>query len=152
MAACLRVLGDDDAPEAAAVAAAWFAWESALARPWQRPPVAASSSSPGALASYRLQAAYLRRQCDLRDGEVLEAAAAAGELPTALVHGRLDLVCRPASAWSLWRTMPQARLHLVGQAGHDSFPSAMAGALTEAADRFAADGHFAGLGPEWFRR
>ncbi|MEZ5651472.1 MAG: prolyl aminopeptidase [Burkholderiaceae bacterium] len=152
MAACLRVLGDDDAPEAAAVAAAWFAWESTLARPWQRPPVAAASSSSGALASYRLQAAYLTRQCDLHDGEVLEAAAAAGDLPAALVHGRLDLVCRPMASWSLWRTMPQARLRLVDQAGHDSFPSGMAKALTEAADRFAADGHFAGLGSEWFRR
>ncbi|MEZ5658888.1 MAG: alpha/beta fold hydrolase [Burkholderiaceae bacterium] len=151
MAACLRQARGADEALAGRVVAAWLAWEAALSRPWLPPPVAAAGVSAATLAAYRLQADYLERCFDLHEGQVLAAADQARGLPCALIHGRFDWVCRPAGAWALWRSLPGARLRLVEQAGHDSYPPAMAKALREAADAYPRNGGFDELGSEWLR-
>ena len=54
-------------------------------------------------------------------------------IPAALVHGRLDLVCRARNALRLHEALPGSRLRLVDGAGHSPFEPPMARALIEAA-------------------
>jgi proline iminopeptidase len=67
-------------------------------------------------------------------------------VPTAIVHGRLDLVCRPANAWRVHQTLHGSRLRFVDGCGHHPFVPAMARTVTGAIDHFAAHGDFAGWG------
>ncbi|MEZ5738468.1 MAG: prolyl aminopeptidase [Burkholderiaceae bacterium] len=128
----------DSAP---AAAAAWAAWETTLSRPGAGPAGAgAEGASETSVRKYRLQAAYLNRLCDLDEAAVLAAARCAASLPTAIVHGRLDWVCRPVNAWRLGQVMPGARLRFVDHAGHDPFHAEMAGKLVSATDCFARSG------------
>jgi proline iminopeptidase len=91
---------------------------------------------------YRVQAHYLVRRCFLGERRLLEMAQCCGDMPTALLHGRRDIVCRPDNAWRLHQAMPQSRLRFVEDAGHDPFEPAMAAAVVSAADHFATAGHF----------
>jgi len=61
------------------------------------------------------------------------------EPPGVLVHGRLDLGSPLVTPYELARAWPDARLVVIGAAGHDGRDPGMAQALVAATDRFAAD-------------
>ena len=132
----------EDPDRAVSTAAAWLAWESALMRFGAAPPMPAISVDAAAVRRCRLQAAYLLRSCDLGEAALLDGCAALADKPAAIVHGRLDLVCRPRNALLLHRALRRSRLRLIERAGHDAFEPAIAGALVEACDAFARNGHF----------
>lgn len=150
--AAVRGMAGDDPAVVERVARAWVRWEATLTRPGLEPAGASGPLSDGMVAKYRLQAAYLARQCDVRDGEVLAAAVAARGMPAAIVHGRLDFVCRPGASWRVAEAFGGARLRLVEGAGHDPYQPAMAATLVRATDHFAEHGHFDGPGAQWTRR
>ena len=77
------------------------------------------------------------------------AARRSALLPTAIVHGRLDWVCRPHNAWKIHKLMNGSRLRLVDHAGHDPYHADMIAALVSATDVFATRGNFSSLGSEW---
>ena len=83
----------------------------------------------------RLCAHYFSHAAWLRDGELLDGAAALAGLPGVLIHGRLDLGGPPDVPWLLHRAWPGSELHLVrtGHQGGSEMTDAMLGAL----DRFA---------------
>lgn len=143
---CERVASGDDEAAIEAVRH-WMDWEEALSRPGFPPPAAGTTkriTAAAQLAKYRLQAHYLRHKCFMGEARALEFAHAMQGLPLAIVHGRLDLICRPANAWALHRAVPGSRLCFVDGAGHSPFDSPMAHALTAAGDHFLAHGSFAG--------
>jgi len=124
----------------------WMAWEDALARPGlapAEPPARPADAVQDRLDKYSLQAHYLRRHCFLGERRVLDCAARVHGLPTLLLHGRLDLVCRPANAWRVHRTIDGSRLRWVDSAGHNPFDAPMASALVDAAGHFLRQGNFA---------
>src|SRR5574338_463409 len=126
----------------------WMAWEGALAHPGEPPaglPEIAADVAPALLDKYRLQAHYLRRQCFLGEARLLDCAARLHGLPALILHGRLDLVCRPANAWKVHGTLHGSRLLWVDGAGHDPFHPAMAAALAAATTHFLRHGNFVGL-------
>ena len=143
-----RVLKDSD-PEAAVLAVRhWMAWEAALGRPGLAPaglPEIEDGSAAALVDKYRLQAYYLQRQCFLGESRVLDCAARLHGLPTLLLHGRLDLACRPANAWRVHRTLHGSRLLWVDGAGHNPFEPPMAAALIWATEHFLSHGDFADL-------
>ena len=98
------------------------------------------------LAKYRVQVFYLARRCFLGEARLLHWVSLLQRIPTAIVHGRLDLVCRPSNAWRVHQTLHGSRLRLVDGCGHDPFVPAMAQAVTGAIDHFAEHGDFAGWG------
>lgn len=81
----------------------------------------------------RVQLHYLKNQCFLGDQPLLDAARSI-QVPTTIVQGELDLVCPPATAWRLSRRMPNARLRMVGSAGHSALSAALAPILREEVD------------------
>ena len=132
-----------DAAHALALAKAWSAWEGALTdRRASLPPSSGAASEAALLAKYRLQSHYLAAQCFFPPQGALAAGASMGDLPVALLHGRLDWICRPQSAWDVQQTLPGSRLQWIDQAGHSPYEPPMAKALVGAIAHAAQHGHF----------
>ncbi len=136
------------ADEAALAVRHWMRWEATLSAPGRAP---AALPNPGAdeLAAlrdkYRIQAWYLRKLCFLDEAGVFGAAGRiSGRMPVAIVHGRLDLICRASGAWALHAALPGSRLHLVDGAGHSPFEPPIARSLIGAGAAFACRGDFSG--------
>lgn len=145
LAALCAALGGTDARVAAQAAQAWAAWEDAViapARPAPPPPARDAEALAALIDKYRVQAQYLAHRCFVDEDGVLEAAQRMAGLPTALLHGRLDLVCRARNALRLHAALTGSRLLLVDKAGHSPFEPAMARALIGALAHFAEHGDF----------
>ena len=147
LAALCAALAGPDLQAAAHAAQAWAAWEDAVIAPAQPapPPPAHDARALAALIDkYRVQAHYLIHHCFLDEDGVLEAARRMAGIPVALLHGRLDLVCRARNALRLHQALPGSRLRLVDGAGHSPFEPAMTRALIGALEHFAVHGDFSG--------
>jgi proline iminopeptidase len=150
-----RCLIDEDAGDRATLARAWFAWEQALSAPSSIPEPGAGSAaaSPRRTAPdahdallvdrYRVQAHYLRHGCWLDRPSLLERCARIPPVPTLLLHGAEDIVCRPAAALEVARALQAAgvpaRFRLIEGAGHDPTHAAMVDAIVRAAGSFASE-------------
>jgi proline iminopeptidase len=127
------------------LADAWRRWEAALAGAADPPPLDAAGSRALA-AKYRLQAQYIARGFDLRPNAVLRAMRRLDGLPTLLLHGRADLVCRPECSWLARQAQPHARLQWIDGVGHDPYARPMLAACRSALRTFARHGDFRSLG------
>ncbi len=148
-----RQLFADDAAVAGAAANAWNAWEEALTQGWRGvapsdpglppapspapPPApdAAAITAPPALPSllhkYRIQSHYLQHRCWLGEAELLRLARTLDGVPTTILHGRLDWICRPANALALHRAIGGSTLRWIDAAGHSPFDAPMAAAIVQ---------------------
>jgi len=142
-------VGDPDRARALTAVRHWMQWEAALSRP-ARPapplPRIAAADAARLVDKYRVQSHYLLHDTFMGDGQALQWARELGDLPLGLIHGRLDLVCRPDNAWRVHHCAPGSRLQLVPNVGHDPFARPMLAAIVAATDHFAAHGDFAGWG------
>ena len=145
-----RILDGHDAAAADAAAAAWSQWEEILSRAWRGlgPTTAGSEKSapatsdavpspPPAVATdplnkYRVQGHYLRHRCWLGANELLRMASTLGAVPTHILHGRLDWICRPGNAVALQRALPGSQLEWIDATGHSPFDPPMAEAIVRA--------------------
>lgn len=138
-------LHSDQPQEALARAMAWEAWEAALAQRQCVSPPPDLPAGDGACAlvdKYRVQSHYLMNGCFWGDVSLLERARSLASVPTAILHGRLDWICRPQAAWALHHSLPGSRLQWVDGGGHSPFEPAMALALAQAVVHYARHGHF----------
>ena len=148
----LAFLGDaftrGDPHECAAFALAWWRWERAMASPVSLgrsvpEPDAPTGDALAALVDrYRVQSHYLRHGCWLSQPSLLDRCARLPPVPTLLLHGLEDRVCRPEAALAVQARVPHSLLHWVAGAGHDPTHPAMAAATVAALDGFAAQAHF----------
>ena len=127
-------------------ALAWEAWESSVsqrqnASPRSTPPSAEEAAA--LLAKYRVQSFYLTHGCFWGDSALLTRAQTLASVPTAILHGRLDWVCRPQAAWDLHQCLPGSRLQWLETCGHSPFEPAMSQALGQAMAHFADHRNFA---------
>lgn len=146
-----RVLERGEPARAEAAVIAWARYEEALTTPGAAPAAAAppdAAERARLLDKYRVQAHYLTRRCFLGEKRLLADVARLHGLPTAILHGRLDLVCRPGNAWRVHRTLHGSRLWLVDGAGHSPFDAPMARALAGAAAHFALRRGFVSWGAD----
>ena len=141
---------------AQAAAQAWGLWEQAVTdRRWVAPAPtrlageAAQVQVQGQVDKYRVQSHYLTNGCFWGDVDLLERAAVLAQIPTAILHGRLDWICRPSAAWELHRSLPGSRLQWLDDCGHSPFEPDMARAMTEAMSFFSTHGHFSGWGRDY---
>ena len=108
-------------------------------------PVAPAGEALAALVDrYRVQSHYLRHGCWLSQPSLLDRCARLPPVPTLLLHGLEDRVCRPEGALAAHARMPHSRVTWVDGAGHDPTHAGMAAAMVTALDVFAAHGHFGG--------
>jgi proline iminopeptidase len=124
-----------DGAEALAAAAAWNAWESAvmsIGEPNAVPP--ATTGDAASLARARVQIHYLAHDSFLADGKLLRDLDRIAHLPATLLHGAMDFVCPPRTAWRIAQAWPAATLQWVATAKHASSHPDYERALVAAAD------------------
>lgn len=63
-------------------------------------------------------------------------------IPTAIVHGRQDIVCRPRAALELHKRLPHSTLQFVFDAGHSDSEPGLIDGLVAATDRMRTDSLF----------
>ena len=61
---------------------------------------------------------YMMNGCFLEDGQLLRNATRIAHIPTFIVHGRFDTVCRPQGAWELAQRLDNVHLEITANAGH----------------------------------
>lgn len=134
--------------QALAQATAWEAWEAALTQHQSvTPRLGLSQADAAALVDkYRVQSHYLMNGCFWGDAGLLERARSLASVPTAILHGREDWICRPQTAWELHRSLPGSRLQWVDGCGHSPFEPGMPQALAQAVLHHATHGDFMGWG------
>jgi proline iminopeptidase len=71
-----------------------------------------------------LEAHYMAHQCFLPDDYILDNVGVLSGIPTAIVHGRYDVICPPRDAYTLHQFLPDSRLHFVC-AGHSASEEAI---------------------------
>lgn len=131
--------GDESARR---VAAAWWIWEQTLAH-GAEPAAAPEGEALSALVDrYRVQSHYLRHDCWLAAPTLLERAEAVPAVPTLVLQGDADVICRPEGATLLQQRLRGSTLRCIPGAGHDPAHPAMAAAARAALDAFAARGDF----------
>jgi proline iminopeptidase len=138
-----------DPARALVCALAWEAWEQSLSERHRIPPRTIAiddAQSAMLLNKYRIQSHYLVHQCFREGFGLFSEKAKTWTLPTALLHGRLDWVCRPQLAWELHRQMPGSRLQWVNDCGHNPFETANAKTLVAAIQYFARHSNFSNWG------
>jgi len=134
--------------QALARACAWEAWEAAMSQHrsvTQRSDVS-EANAVALVDKYRVQSHYLMNGCFWGDAGLLARARSLASVPTAILHGRLDWICRPQAAWELHRSLPGSRLQWLDGCGHSPFEPAMARALAQAVAHHAMHGDFTGWG------
>jgi proline iminopeptidase len=114
-----------------AAAHRWTAWESAVMSVGEAAANSTQSDS-SAVARVRVQLHYLINECFLAPAQLLDGLQRLDGLPVIVVQGRRDLVCPPATAYTLAERRPGVELRIVEEGGHSAMHSAMARALVQA--------------------
>lgn len=81
---------------------------------------------------------YMMNGCFLEDGQLLRDADRIAHIPTFIVHGRFDTICRPRGAWELARRLDNAHLEITDNAGHSQNEPANLEALVRGGEWLAA--------------
>ena len=71
------------------------------------------------------------------DGWILENAHKLKNVPGVIVQGRYDIVCPAKSAFDLHRVWPEAKFHLIQDAGHNAYEPGIKAELLDACDYIA---------------
>jgi proline iminopeptidase len=121
-----------DAHAARAAARRWSAYESAAMAVGEAAGAAGATDDAALLDRVRVQLHYLRSECFLAPGQLLRAMQGIAHIPAVLVQGRRDLVCPPATAYTVRQAWPAARLRMVEEGGHSALHPALAAALVQA--------------------
>ncbi|HJV72785.1 MAG TPA: prolyl aminopeptidase [Noviherbaspirillum sp.] len=101
-----------------------------------------SSSDSVSLGIGRLEAHYFLHQGFLGEDHLIRHIERIRHLPAVIVQGRYDVVCPPWSAFRLHAAWPEARLQMIGDAGHSAYEPGTVAALVAATERFRLQRHF----------
>lgn len=88
------------------------------------------------LALAALEAHYIGKLCFMPDNYLIDNAHKLSGIPTTIVHGRHDKVCRPINAWRVHKAIKGSKLVFVNSA-HSAHDENMEGQLREEMDIFA---------------
>ena len=133
LAAYHRRLTAPDAAVRLAAAREWCAYEESCARLLPRPDRGAMDDA-ACLAMARIECHYMINRGFLEPGQLLANLPRIAHLPAAIVQGRYDMVCPPATAEELARAWPGARLAMVPDAGHSAMEPGVRTALVAAVE------------------
>ena len=145
VAAYHKRLTQGDRATQIAAARAWSRWEattlSLLSDPTR---VKAFASEAYALAFARIESHYfINRGFFESDDYLISNVDRIRHIPCVIVHGRYDVVTPLRNAWDLRAAWPEAKLNIVGRAGHAMSEPGIISELVSATRTFA-DGPIAG--------
>jgi proline iminopeptidase len=132
-----RLMSDDEAVRLEA-AKAWSVWEGSISKLLPDPElIEHSGEDQFALAVARIEAHYFVNNAFFdSDNYLIENVPKIRHIPGIIVQGRYDVVCPMMSAWELHRAWPEAKLHVVLDAGHASTEPGIIAGLVDATDSF----------------
>ncbi len=132
-----RRLFSDDPVVSLQAARDWSRYEGSclFLRP-QPETIDAFSDDAIALGIGRLEAHYFLHGGFLEEDQLIRDLDRIRHLPAVIVQGRYDAVCPPSAAWRLHQAWPQARLHMIADAGHAAMEPGTALALVAATEQF----------------
>ncbi|MCQ8241865.1 prolyl aminopeptidase [Rhizosaccharibacter radicis] len=137
-----RLAGPADAGQLEA-ARAWSLWEGETLTLMPSDVLSAQHGGDAfALAFARIENHYFTHAGWLEPDQLLRNVDRIRHIPAVIVQGRWDVATPMRTAWDLHRAWPEARFHLVPDAGHAVTEPGILAALLAATNGFAADGDF----------
>ncbi len=131
-----RRLIDPDPAIHLAAARAWSAYEGACSTLLPSPEtVQAFSEDRMALGLARIEAHYFRNNLFMAESALIDGVPRMRHIPGTIVQGRYDMVCPIVSADLLAKAWPEARYHIVADAGHSAMEPGIRAQLVAAMER-----------------
>lgn len=116
-------------------AKAWSGWEGSTCKLIPNPQVIENfEDAHHALAMARIECHYFMNSCWLEEDQLLRDTPKIKHIPTWIVHGRYDVICPAQNAWELSKTLPDAILRIIPDAGHAYDEPRILDALIEATE------------------
>lgn len=138
VAAYHELLTGDDEIARLAAARAWSIWEGRTSTLQARPDLVEHfGGSHVALSMACIECHYFINEAFIQPNQILQQAHRLDGIPGVIVHGRYDVVCPVDQAYALQQAWPDAKLHIIPDAGHSAGETAIADALIRATDEFA---------------
>jgi proline iminopeptidase len=128
-----RVLTGNDERAKLEAAKRWSNWEFSMIKlvTTDRP-----TSDEFALNFARIECHYMVNNCFLEEGQLLRDVHKIRHIPTTIVHGRYDVICAAANAFTLHDAMPGSKLVICPRSGHSMFEEEISQALVDATDAY----------------
>ena len=138
VSAYYRRLTSEDPAVRLEAAKAWSGWEgSALKLVPDEDVILDFEDDHKAVAIARIECHYFMNRIFLEsENQLLANAHRVRHIPTWIVHGRYDAVCPLKNAWDLSRALPEARFHIIPDAGHAFDEPGIKQALLQAVEDF----------------
>ncbi|TAN67603.1 MAG: prolyl aminopeptidase [Magnetospirillum sp.] len=134
LAAYVRRLNSPEPSVHMPAARVWCGYEEACARLLPRTDAGGDGEGPGILAMARIEAHYMIHDGFLEPNQLLADLSRISHLPAAIVQGRYDVICPPATAEELALAWPGALLTMVADAGHSAMEPSIRTALVDAVE------------------
>ena len=132
-----RLLNSDDSQVQLQAAHEWSMWEARGLRLIPDPAHIASFVEPEkALAQARIECHFMTNHCFLQSDQIINNISIIRHIPCLLIHGRYDLVCPVATAWTLHKSWPESKLIIVADAGHSAREPGIQKQIVLASNRF----------------
>ena len=90
----------------------------------------------------RLEAHYMLNGAFMVEDQLIKNINLIRHLPAVIVQGRYDVICPPISAHRLHQAWPQAKFHMIKDAGHAAMEPGIAAELVRATEQFKSVGRF----------
>jgi proline iminopeptidase len=100
------------------------------------------SSDTVSLGVGRLEAHYFLHDGFFTDDQLVRNVGRIRHLPAVIIQGRYDVVCPPVSAYRLHQAWPEAKFHMIADAGHAALEPGILAALINATEQFKTRRHF----------
>ncbi|WP_100261250.1 prolyl aminopeptidase [Qipengyuania seohaensis] len=132
-----RLTSDDENTRLTA-AKAWSIWEGQVATLLPNSDLLDSfADASKALPFARICARYFLNDFYLEEAQLLRDVGKIAGIPGIIVQGRHDICTPPTSAWALKKAWPEAKLHIVHDAGHSASEPGIVDGLVRATDTLA---------------
>lgn len=120
-------------------ARSWSIWEASTSFLIPDQEVIGSFSEPEfAMTFARIECHYFKHNAFFEtDNWLIENVGRIRHIPCEIVQGRYDVVCPMMSAWDLSRAWPEAKLHIIPDAGHSAMETGIRSRLIEITDRWS---------------
>jgi len=117
---------------------AWSLWEASTSKLIQ------NNKSLHHFSDQQVAEAFARIECHYfinngffeTDEWILENVKEIRKIPTAIIHGRYDIVCPITSAWELHKKIPEASFHIIKDAGHSMTEEGIAKKLIDYTNKY----------------
>ena len=118
-------------------ARAWARYEGSCLYLLSHPTALAEFTSDAiALGLGRLEAHYMLNLGFFTEDQLVRNVGHIRHLPAVIVQGRYDMICPPQSAYRLHQAWPEAKFHMIADAGHAGMEVGTATALVAATEQF----------------